>query len=123
MKSKIFIFFALFLACSAYSQTELKQFEIVSKSSNFDVSVIEKLDLSMLDLYRAENVDNTVQIGLNGETITLKLASAVKCRQNNIIFDEGLLKKGEMMGTNPNVSKIFTFEVENNKVLNDLTTY
>lgn len=101
-----------------------KSISIVEKPAHFEAVDLTKFDLSLLDIYRAEQANNVVSIKTEaGEMIQFTLYSAEYCRANDIYFDEQLLLKGKMMGTHPTKAAHFDFEVTKGNKLEDKSTY
>ena len=53
----------------------------------------------------------------------ITLRSASYCRENNISFNEGMVKKGKLMGTKQDQSAHFQFDLTKSLKLEDKTTY
>lgn len=121
---KIMLLFVLLTASFAYSQLSEKSYKIKGSVTDCGCSDLLKIvDFSMLDLYRAEHVDNEIQVTRGETNFTIILLAASSLRETGVSFDEELVKKGAMMGTKPNQKTVFSFSIDENLGLKDLTTY
>jgi archaellum component FlaG (FlaF/FlaG flagellin family) len=113
---KIAFILLVFVACAiGYSSAQISKnsYQVSQKTPNFDQMTFDHVtNMNMLDLYRSEKADNRITVIIDGEQLVITLLSAQKCRKQGISFDEGLVEKGKLMGTKPDVSENFNFEID-----------
>lgn len=123
---KIFLLVSFVISTSLYfSQNNLnKPYAIKTANEAIQESKIEGIDTQMFDLYRSKTVDNEVTVIVNGQTMIITLFSANKMKELGISFNEDLVNKGAMMsGEKANSPRFFTWKIEENNSVTDLTNY
>jgi hypothetical protein len=114
-----------FVLLAFVSNSQLNTASIAPLSTSQEVlnQKIDAIDFDMIDLYRAENSDNVIVVKeTTGQIFTFVLKSANYCKQAGVPYDESLVNKGKLMGTNPNVSTTYKFDLLGKKAV-DVTEY
>ncbi len=123
---KIILLVSFVLSTSLYfSQNGLnKPYLVKTSNSTIQESKIDAIDSQMFDLYRSKTVDNEITVIVNGQSMVITLLSANKMKELGYAFNEDLVNKGAMMsGDKANSPRLFTWKLEENNSVTDLTNY
>lgn len=123
---KIILLVSFVLSTSLYfSQNGLnKPYLVKTSNSTIQESKIDAIDNQMFDLYRSKTVDNEITVIVNGQSMVITLLSANKMKELGYAFNEDLVNKGAMMsGDKANSPRSFTWKLEENNSVTDLTNY
>ena len=123
-KTNLLIAFLLSANVMFSQNQEQTAYKIKVTNPAFEMSKLLTIDSQMFDLYRSKSVDNDVTVLLGDQTIVITLLSADKMKELGLPFNEDSVKKGAMMsGVKANISRNFTWKIEENNSVSDLTNY
>lgn len=123
-KTTLLIAFILSVNVLFSQNQEQTAFKIKVTNPAFEMSKLQTINSQMFDLYRSKSVDNDVTVVLGDQTIIITLLSADKMKELGLPFNEEFVKKGAVMsGVKANISRNFTWKIEENNSVTDLTNY
>jgi len=124
MKKTLLTTLLIFSCYYSIAQVNSQSIKVVDKTVDFDLSVLDQIDFSMIDLYRSKTVDNTITIWKDDKYVLIVLESSATLDSKGISYEKGLVEKGAIMsGEKALISRSFTMKVENDKNLVDTTVY
>jgi hypothetical protein len=115
----------MFSSFCLFAQEETKPYEVLAKSTDFTGEyLLDNIDPMYFDLYRSQDVDNTIIVTVDGQEMQILLLSANKMRAQGRRYNEGLVEKGAVMsGAAANQPRTFTWNVQEGSKVEDLTNY
>jgi hypothetical protein len=103
----------------------IKPYEIKSVSAGFDVSVLEKVNPQMMDIFRAKKEKSEVVVQYQGKTAVIVLEAAEVLELNRLPVDTDAVEKGTFMrpARPANQQNKYSWTITENFDIDDTTTY